>query len=192
MNRNRRQMVATLMASMSIASIPKLGTRAFAQDATPKAGECVPNELDGSCLPIADIGARVDVATPVFSNPTNITNPYFPVSSQHSVLMLGNVDGGAFRTEVTLLPSTRMIEWNGRKVENLVSQYTAFIDGRLEEVALDWYAQADDGSVWYFGEDVYNYENGAIKDTSGSWIANGDRRTSRAKSLRKLLSARSA
>jgi hypothetical protein len=31
--------------------------------------------------------------------------------------------------------------------------------------------QADDGSVWYFGEDVYNYEKGAVADTSGTWLA---------------------
>ncbi len=51
-----------------------------------------------------------------------------------------------------------MIEWSeGQWVEARVSQYMAFIDGRIEEVALDLYAQADDGSVWYLGEDVFDY-----------------------------------
>ena len=36
---------------------------------------------------------------------------------------------------------------------------------------MDWYAQADDGSVWYFGEDVFNYEDGKVADTEGTWIA---------------------
>ena len=40
----------------------------------------------------------------------------------------------------------------------LVSQYMAFLDGRLTETAIDLYAQADDGSVWYLGEDVYDYD----------------------------------
>jgi hypothetical protein len=52
-----------------------------------------------------------------------------------------------------------------------VSQYVAYLDGRIQEVALDFYAQADDGSVWYFGEDVYNYVNGVVADTSGTWLA---------------------
>ena len=48
-----------------------------------------------------------------------------------------------------------MVEWSpGQWVEARVSQYMAYIDGRIEEVALDLYAQADDGSVWYLGEDV--------------------------------------
>jgi hypothetical protein len=87
---------------------------------------------------------------------------------------LGRVDGKAFRTEVTLLPDTRIVEWQGQQVETLISQYVAYLDGRLHEVAYDFYAQADDGSVWYFGEDVYNFKDGAIVDTHGTWIAGKD------------------
>ena len=62
----------------------------------------------------------------------------------------------------------------GQPVETLVSQYVAYLDGRIEEVALDHYAQADDGSVWYFGEDVFDYSDGAIVDTEGTWLAGKD------------------
>ena len=50
----------------------------------------------------------------------------------------------------------------------------AYLDGRIHEVALDWYAQADDGSAWYFGEDVFNYEDGKVADTEGTWIVGGE------------------
>ncbi len=56
----------------------------------------------------------------------------------------------------------------------LVSQYLAYSDGRIEEVALDLYAQDDQGSVWYFGEDVFNYQDGVIADTGGTWFAGQD------------------
>ncbi|MGH3057201.1 MAG: hypothetical protein ACRDPP_03060 [Gaiellaceae bacterium] len=125
-------------------------------------------------LPVAPEGARVDLAAPTFSDPTNVTNPLFPVSKQASVLLLGRVDGQPFRTEVTLLPETRIIEWQGRQVETLVSQYVAYLAGGLHEVAYDFYAQDDDGAVWYFGEDVFNFEDGAIADTHGTWIAGKD------------------
>jgi hypothetical protein len=69
-------------------------------------------------------------------------------------VLLGHVDGKPFRSETTLLHDTERIAWDGQVVETLVSQYVAYLDGRLEEVARDRYAQADDGSVWYFGEDV--------------------------------------
>ena len=77
-----------------------------------------------------------------------------------------------FRVETTLLPDTRIVEWRkGQCVRTLVSQYVAYLDGRIEEVAVDFYAQADDGSVWYFGEDVCNYADGVVRDTSGTWLA---------------------
>ena len=55
-----------------------------------------------------------------------------------------------------------------------IHQYVAYSGGRILEVALDWYAQADDGSVWYFGEDVFNYEDGVVADTHGTWLAGRD------------------
>jgi hypothetical protein len=128
-------------------------------------------ESGSGCAPESK---RVDLATPAFSDPTNVTNPLFPVSNQESVLLLGRVDGKAFRTEVTLLPETRIIEWQGQQVETRVSQYTAYLSGRIHEVAYDFYAQADDGSVWYFGEDVFNFKEGVIADTHGTWIAGKD------------------
>jgi hypothetical protein len=123
-------------------------------------------------LRIAPESERVDVVAPTFTNPTAITNPLFPISDLHSAVLSGTVDDKAFHTETTLLPETRIIEWaDGQKVETLVSQYVAFFDGRIEEVALDYYAQSDDGSVWYFGEDVFNYKDGFIADTDGTWLA---------------------
>ena len=85
--------------------------------------------------------------------------------------MLGHIDGLQFRTEVTLLPVTQFVDWNGQQIETAVSQYVAYLDGRIVEVALDFYAQADDGSLWYLGEDVADYESGKIfarKEPGGS------------------------
>jgi len=123
---------------------------------------------------VAPEARRVDLCLPTFSNPTEITNPVFPVTSQESALLLGTVDDKPFRTEVTLLDHTRVIPWAGMQVEVVVSQYVAFLGGRIHEVAYDLYAQDDEGNVWYFGEDVYNWLGGAIGDTHGTWIAGID------------------
>jgi hypothetical protein len=125
-------------------------------------------------VPVAPDSARVDLAMPRFSNPTQVSNPFFPVSRQESVLLLGHVDGKPFRTEVTLLPFTRIVDWEGQRVETLVSQYFAYLDGRIQEVAYDLYAQADDGSVWYFGEDIGDFEDGAMVTKEGTWLAGKD------------------
>jgi hypothetical protein len=125
-------------------------------------------------IPVAPKSARVDLSMPTFSDPTNVTNPLFPVSKQDSVLMVGHVDGKPFRTEVTLLPETRIVEWQGQRIETLVSQYMAYLDGRVQEVAYDLYAQADNESVWYFGEDVADFEDGAIVTKEGTWLVGKD------------------
>jgi hypothetical protein len=87
----------------------------------------------------------------------------------------GQLDGKPFKIETTLLPETRMVEWSpGQCVRTLVSQFVAYKAGRIEEVALDRYAQDDAGAVWYFGEDVFNYAHGAVSDTDGTWLAGPD------------------
>lgn len=116
----------------------------------------------------------MDLVTPTFTNPTQITNPPFPISELTQVIQLGDEAGDALRFEVTLLPETKIIDWDGEQIETVVSQFVAYANGRVAEVAVDFFAQADDGAVWYFGEDVTNYEEGVIANHDGTWLAGKD------------------
>jgi hypothetical protein len=118
--------------------------------------------------------AQVDTALPVFSHPTNITNPLFPVSAVPSIVLLGEADGERTKFEITRLALRKTIDWNGQHIDTIVSQFTAFNNGRIHESALDYFAQADDGSVWYLGEDVSNYDNGVVVNHNGTWLAGRD------------------
>jgi hypothetical protein len=135
-------------------------------------------QLDAAGLarfPYAPNASRIDLDAPAFSNPTAITNPLNPVSEVSSAVVLGEVDGRPLRIEITLLPETRFVVWNGKPVECVVSQFVGYLDGRMKEVALDLFAQGDDGAVWYFGEDVFNYgSDGHIADMEGAWLAGRD------------------
>lgn len=157
-------------------SVPSLARVAILACATAIAG-CGGNATgpeDCTRLPLAPQSARVDLVQPTFTNPLSVTNPLFPISQLHSAILLGNVDGVPLRVETTLLPNAKAITLKGRQVQTNESQFVAFLNGRIEEVALDLYAQADDGSVWYFGEDVFNYENGVLADRDGTWLAERD------------------
>ena len=145
-----------------------------ATSAPPSAAAAQIPQPSVSGVEVADLADRVDLAMPTFSNPTEITNPLFPIALQSSELLVGTVEEKAFRTEVTVLPWTQVIEWEGQRIETVVSQYNAFLDGRIEEIAYDLYAQADDGSVWYLGESVFNFADGSIVDTGGTWHAGID------------------
>ncbi|MCI0609707.1 MAG: hypothetical protein L0Z71_11675, partial [Anaerolineae bacterium] len=146
--------------------------------------EFIPAETSAELLPQPTSGfppgfvpnetARVDIVKPVFTNPTSITNPLLPITEVDQLIQLGLKDGHPHRTEFTLLPSTKTITWNGEQTETRVLQFVAYLDGRVLEHALDFLAQADTGAVWYFGEDVYNYENGVVVDRDGTWLAGKD------------------
>jgi len=176
---DKKKLIASVMALVAVLAVGCGAESIAGKDKSPGTSPTATSPTTSSCGTESGTGCapkseRVDLARASFSDPTDVTNPLFPISHQESVLMLGRVDGKAFRTEVTLLPDTRIIEWQGQQVETLISQYVAYLDGRIHEVAYDYYAQADDGSVWYFGEDVFNFKDGAIIDTHGTWIAGKD------------------
>lgn len=125
-------------------------------------------------LPVAPVSARVDLTQPTFSNPTIIDNPLFPVSTVEQTLLVGHIGPAAFRVSYTLLPGTTPISWKGQTIQTRAIQYVAYEDRHIVEYALDWYAQADDGSVWYFGEDVFSYEDGALANRDGTWLVERD------------------
>jgi hypothetical protein len=132
------------------------------------------SEADTPTQPTAPDSQRVDLDTPSFSDPTAVDNPLFPIGELHSAVLLGNEERHPLRIETVLLPEPKVIEVDGQPVETLVSQFVSYVDGRIHEVALDWYAQDDAGNVWYFGEDVFNYQDGVVADTDGTWIAGED------------------
>lgn len=119
-------------------------------------------------------GARPDLGRPPFSSPESVTNPLLPVSRLAQVIQLGAEGGDRLRFEMTLLPGTRTIEWGGRSVATVMSQLVAYSNGRVAEVATDFYAQDDDGAVWHFGEDAANYDDGVLVDREGTWLAGRD------------------
>ena len=124
--------------------------------------------------PAVRSGGRVDTTTPTFSHPTTITNPLFPITTTKQMVSLGAEGAVALRQETTPLDQTRVIRVNGQDVKTIVSEFVAYGDGEIIEVAIDYFAQADDGSVWYFGEDVTNYDQGQVENHNGTWLAGRD------------------
>ena len=176
--------IALTVATLAQAAEPALATRPLAGlGCQASAFKSIPQpsvkQLAAAGLgdvPLAADTARRDLVAQPFANSTAVHNPLFPISSLRSAILNGTVDGKDFHTETTLLPRQEVIEWTpGQCVRVLISQYMAFLDGRLQETAIDHYAQSDDGAVWYLGEDVYDYdEDGLIVTTDGTWQAGNE------------------
>jgi hypothetical protein len=56
-------------------------------------------------------------------------------------------------------------------VEVTALEVKEYEDGELVERTLDYFAQHRDGSVWYFGERIDDYEDGKVTGHEGQWLA---------------------
>jgi hypothetical protein len=74
------------------------------------------------------------------------------------------------RIEVIVTDERRIV----MGVSTTVVRDTVTVDGELVEDTYDWYAQDQEGNVWYFGEDTAEYEGGEIVSTAGAWEAGVD------------------
>lgn len=111
-----------------------------------------------TCLPFP--GADAFVA--------EIDHPYLPSTPGTVFTYLGS-DGE--RTVVEVTDQTRTVDGvETRVVRDTVTDPS----GQLIEDTRDWFAQDEAGNVWYFGEEVKNYEDGVLADAGGSWEAGVD------------------
>lgn len=124
-------------------------------------------------------GAQVlaDLSTKAmkFSHPRNITNPYLPLTKLKQDILEGSEGGKKLRIERTPLPNKhKTFTLANQTIEALAMEDREFEDGALAEVAIDYFAQDDAGTVYYLGEDVDEYTNGKITGHEGAWLLGKD------------------
>lgn len=111
----------------------------------------------------------------MFSQPLTIDHRYLPLIPGDVYTYEVETDQGLERIIVEILDDTRVVAGiTARVVRDRV-----FLDDVLIEDTLDWFAQDDDGNVWYLGEIVDNYEYDDAGDLleinhDGSWEAGVD------------------
>ncbi len=124
-------------------------------------------------------GKKKDILAGVkFSHPREIMNPFLPLASLKQDILEGTEDGKKIRIERTAKPDMhKTFEIGGQKVETLVVEDREYEDGELSEVAIDYFAQSDDGTVWYLGEEVDEYKDGKVISHKGAWMYGKDTQT---------------
>ncbi len=101
-----------------------------------------------------------------------IDNPYFPLPVGTQYLYQGVEDGTVIDLTITVLNETKVV--NG--VTTRVMEERELEDDELIEISRNFFAQAPDGTVCYFGEEVDIYEGGQLASHDGAWLAgNGNR-----------------
>jgi hypothetical protein len=113
------------------------------------------------------LGCHKDYAPDI--NPDNfvagVNNPFFPLQAGKVYTYRGVTAQDTEMDYVLIASDTRAV----MGVTCMVVLDTVLLNGSLVEKTYDWYAQDKDGSVWYFGEDAKQYENGQVVGTEGSW-----------------------
>jgi hypothetical protein len=102
-----------------------------------------------------------------------VDNAFFPLSALGPTVFEGEEQDSEtgeiieIRVESTVLAETDIVAG----VEVTVVEVKDFEDGELVELTLDYYAQRDDGTVYYLGERVDDFEDGELVGHEGQWLA---------------------
>lgn len=124
--------------------------------------------------PVLDPADFVADPTTITSGPGGNANYYFPLVVGNQWIYESVTDEGLETTTVTVTNQTKAIEYpegSGNTFICIVVTDIVELDGEVIEDTLDWYAQALNGDIWYFGELSLVYEDGELVELEGSWKA---------------------
>ncbi|NNF03972.1 MAG: hypothetical protein HKN17_05860 [Rhodothermales bacterium] len=130
-------------------------------------------------LPGCDSGSAPEIRSVPLPDPidpsnfpaqVDVFNPLFPLRPGLVTRTTGQSAGGEEVVLVEVTDETRTVQG----VVTTVVRDRVWVDGELVEDTDDWFAQDADGNVWYFGEDVEDFENGVVISTAGSWESGVD------------------
>jgi hypothetical protein len=114
--------------------------------------------------------ANGDTPVPVFSDATQIFNPYLPMTTLSQDILMGVRGKLSAETIRTRQQGTKQFVVNGQVVQAIIVEDDNYEGGQLIEVTKDYFIEDDNGTVYYMGEDVDLYKNGQIVGHGGSWL----------------------
>jgi hypothetical protein len=129
---------------------------------------------------LADPCELPDFASTSFTDPLTIDNPYWPLVPGTTFVYEPVPNEDNVVNTITVTNKTKKISVNGKRIRCRVVYDVEEVDGYVTEETWDWYAQDDEGNIWYCGEDtieyIYDEEDWTLIDTSteGSWEAGID------------------
>jgi hypothetical protein len=98
-------------------------------------------------------------------------NPFFILEPNYQLVLAGGDASEAAEVIITVLNETRQV--NG--TETRVIEERESIDGELVEISRNFFAICEEtNTVFYFGEEVDDYDNGNIISHEGAWLAGVD------------------
>lgn len=98
-------------------------------------------------------------------------NNYFFLRPGYQLTLEGEEDGEVVQLIVTVLGETKIVDG----IETRIVEERESVDGELAEISRNYFAICTEtGDIFYFGEDVDDYEDGEIVGHEGAWLAGVD------------------
>ncbi len=98
---------------------------------------------------------------------SGLSNPYLAFERGRVFNYRAMTGEGVETTIIEVTNETKTIQG----VVTTVVHDRVSLNGSLIEDTFDWYAQDNEGNVWYFGEDSKRIDHGVVIGTEGSWEA---------------------
>ena len=122
-------------------------------------------------------GTNVDLSfdNADFTHPLTINNTYFPLHVGDIYVYSAETEDGIEEDTVTVTHQKRKLGGvDCRAVSDIVTLTNDVLDHKITEETTDWYAEDDEGNVWYCGEDSTEFsydEQGNLvgSNDGGSW-----------------------
>ena len=115
-----------------------------------------------------------DFGSASFTEPLVIDNPFWPLVPGTTFVYEPVPNEDNVVNTITVTDDTKIITVDGKSIECRVVYDVETVDGVLDEETYDWYAQDDDGNIWYCGEDTTAYLEDGTTSKEGSWEAGVD------------------
>lgn len=117
----------------------------------------------------SDLGVATSMLSPI------VDNPYVAFAEVRRAVYEGEeVDDEGETVELRVEATVRDATLTIAGVEVTVVDVLDYEDGELVEETEDYYAQGDDGDVYYLGESVAEFEDGELVGHGGAWVAGED------------------
>ena len=105
-----------------------------------------------------------------FSAPTQVDNPMFPLVPGTEFSYTGRISEGGHSTPHTVVFTVSSLTKVIHGVTTVVAWDRDFLEGKLQEQELAFFAQDNQGNVWNFGEYPEEYEHGKFTGAPSTWI----------------------
>ena len=113
--------------------------------------------------------ALPDIETASFDRPTEIDNKYFPLKPGTEYIYNGFTEEGDNKIPHSIDFTVTDLTKEVLGVQTVVAYILDYSDGELVEAEIAFYAQDNDGNVWFMGEYPEVYEYGEVVEAP-SWI----------------------